>query len=68
MNEAYSITSDTTISHVGMPKGMRAIITIGEVKGTIEKHTAIEELGSLNIDVITIIAKMIGMRMIVLNC
>ena len=51
-----------------MPKGMRAIITIGEVKGIIELHTASGELGSLNTDIITIIDMMIGIIIIELNC
>lgn len=64
----YSTTSDVAISHVGMPKGMRAIITIGEVNGIIDAQKAIGELGSLNTDIITIIARIIGIMIIVLNC
>ena len=51
-----------------MPKGTRAIITIGEVKGIIEAQNAMGELGSLNTDIITIIERMIGSMMMVLNC
>ena len=56
------------ISHVGMPNGMRAIITIGEVNGIIEVHTTSGELGSLNTDIITTIDIMIGIIIIVLYC
>lgn len=47
---------------------MRAIITMGEVNGIIEAQNAIDELGSLNTDIITISAKIIGVIMMVLNC
>ena len=44
-----------------MPNGMRAIITIGDVKGIIDDQKAIGEFGSLNTDIITI-RKMIGLK------
>ena len=65
---AKRMRSETTISHVGMPKGIRASITTGEVRGINENHIANEELGSLIIDIITMIAKTIGTMMILLNC
>ena len=68
VNVRYSTVSEVIISHVGMPKGMRAIITIGEVNGIIEHHTARGELGSLNTDIITIIDTMMGIMMMVLYC
>ena len=64
----YRITNDTIISHVGIPKGMRAIITIGEENGIIEHQKAIGELGSLNTDIMIIIERMIGIIMMEWNC
>lgn len=51
-----------------MPNGIRAIITTGEVNGINELHTASDELGSLNTDIITMIERMIGIIMMELNC
>ena len=51
-----------------MPNGMRAIITMGEVKGIIDAQNAMGELGSLKMVIITIIERMIGIIMIVLYC
>ena len=64
----YSKRRERIISHVGMPNGMRAIITIGEVNGIIDAQNATDELGSLKTDIIMISARMIGIIMIVLNC
>ena len=60
--------NDTTISHIGIPNGMRAIITIGDVNGIIEAQKAIGELGSLNTDIMTIIANITGIIISELNC
>ena len=43
-----------------MPKGTRAIITMGEVSGIIEAQNAMGELGSLKMLIMTIIERMIG--------
>ena len=51
-----------------MPNGMRAIITMGEVKGIIDAQNAMGEFGSLKMVIITIIERMIGIIMIVLYC
>ena len=66
--DAERITTESTISHVAMPRGMRAIITIGEVKGIIDDQKAIGELGSLKTDIIMIMARMIGIIIMELNC
>ena len=47
---------------------MRAIITIGDVKGSTDVQNARGELGSLNTDIITMIDMMIGIIIIELNC
>lgn len=46
MNPAARIARDKTISHVGMPNGMRATITIGEVSGNIDVQKATLPIGS----------------------
>ena len=51
-----------------MPNGMRAIITMGEVKGIIEAQNAMGELGSLKMVIMTIIERMIGIMIMVLYC
>ena len=51
-----------------MPNGMRAIITMGEVKGIIEAQNAMGELGALKMVIMTIIERMIGIMIMVLYC
>lgn len=51
IKEMYNITSDVTISHVAIPNGIRAIITIGDVNGIRDITVAIVELGSFAIDI-----------------
>ena len=65
---AYNSPSESKISHAGMPNGMRAIITIGEVNGMTEVQNAKGELGSLKTDIITMIERMIGSIIMVLYC
>jgi hypothetical protein len=67
-NVAKRIPSERRISQVGTPHGIRAIITIGEVKGIYEHHTATGELGSLRMVIITKIEIMIGIITGVCNC
>ena len=55
INVRYRTINDTIISQTGMPNGTRAIITIGEVNGIIDDQKAIDELGSLNTDIMIII-------------
>lgn len=43
----YNKTNDAIISHVAMPNGMRAIITIGAVNGINDMIVARVEFGSL---------------------
>ena len=47
---------------------MRAIITIGELKGIIEAQKDNDELGSLKTENIQIIENMIGIIITLLNC
>ena len=68
INAAYSNTRDRIISHVGIPNGMRAIITIGDVRGMMDAQKAIGALGSLNTDIIMMSESMIGSIITVLNC
>lgn len=65
---AYNNPKDSNISQVAIPKGIRAIITIGEVNGISEVQNASGELGSLKTDIITIIERIIGNIMMVLYC
>ena len=51
-----------------MPAGMRAIITIGEVKGMIEHQKASDELGSFITTNIIISARMMGSTIGVVSC
>lgn len=66
-NEMKSTMIETITCHVGMPKGMRAIITMGEVKGIMEHQKTRPELGSFIMFIITIMAKMTGIIMMLLN-
>ncbi len=59
--EAYSKAKDVHICQAGMPNGMRAIITIGEVKGIIDVQTASEDAGFCTTDILTTMPIMIGM-------
>ena len=68
INVRYRTINDTIISQAGMPNGTRAIITIGEVKGIIDDQKVIGELGSLKTDIIMIMARMIGIIIMELNC
>ena len=52
---------------LGTPKGIRAIITIGELKGMMLDHTAIELLGLDMAGVINAMEKMISIVMGKLN-
>ena len=65
---AYNRPNERSISQVGIPNGMRAIITIGDVNGITEVQNAKGEFGSLNTDIITIIEMMIGIIIMVLYC
>ena len=40
MAEAYNKETDNNFSHKGISKGIRTIMTIGEVNGTIEHQNA----------------------------
>lgn len=46
IKDTYSRTREIMISHVDMPNGIRAIITIGDVNGIIDITVARVELGS----------------------
>lgn len=58
------LSMDKPICHqgtvLGIPKGMRTIIIIGDVKGIILPHTAIGPEGSFNTAPIIIIEKIMG--------
>ena len=47
MKDMYNTAADTHISQWGIPNGMRASITIGDVKGIIENQNAAVVLGSV---------------------
>ena len=47
---------------------MRAIITIGELRGIIDAQNASDELGSLKTENIQNIERMIGIIITLLNC
>ena len=44
--DAKSMANERMSSHTATPKGMRTIITIGDVKGIIEHHHAMPPSGS----------------------
>ena len=46
INDTYNNTNESIISHVAIPNGIRAIITIGAVNGIIDIIVAKLELGS----------------------
>ncbi len=56
------------ICQYGTPKGIRAIITIGEVKGIIENQKAIELSGFCMVPMATIRASIIGIVTGSINC
>jgi hypothetical protein len=60
--------AERAISHVGIPLGMRAIITIGEVNGIIESQNTNGEFGSFITIVVVINARIIGMVIGVVSC
>ena len=45
-NDRKSTTAETIISHSGIPEGIRDIMTIGDVNGTIDSQKASDVLGS----------------------
>lgn len=67
-NDTYRSTTESSDCHTGMPNGMRAIITMGEVKGMIEVHKASPELGSCTTLIDMIRARMMGTIATVCSC
>ena len=63
-----SKTIETASCHIGTSKGIRATITILDVKGIIEHHVAITLSGLDIAPIATINAKMIGIVIGVVNC
>ena len=59
-NPATSRTSDRHICHTGMPNGMRATITIGDVSGNMEVQNANSPIGSAAAMSAKIIPNIIG--------
>lgn len=54
------MASDSAISHAGMPNGIRAIITIGEVKGISDVQNASCDPGALAACIAMIMPMMMG--------